>query len=321
MSFSSSIIILFVSSNESLCPTMIQQTLNYCVGLIPLSPSVCGCHLTLETFWFQLRSAFHGWNWDPGIVDFDFTNGGIEVWHDICNFRVEETTFSSGGIYGKYVEVFFLLATQNHQEWSTANVMAWRSQKAKKASQTENFEDVDVGPYDVASSCYYFAKWAILVSRLVKYDKKECYSMFLLPIKNHKTIKNHYLKRNEEFLIYLRDEDMLKTWFYWVQIKRILMSWIVTTIHVISCSGSVWDGLRCNRWIASNDLLKEKRHLLIKIESHKQDLTRPKTKWRKASESACPTNALGSIVLLLSLLKVFNNNMFYVIYDSCNMLH
>ncbi|KAH0912176.1 hypothetical protein HID58_035497 [Brassica napus] len=81
-------------------------------------------------------------------------------------------------------------------------------------------------------------------------------------------------------------------------------SWIVTTKHIISCSGSVWDGLRCNRWIASNDLLK-RWHLLIRTESHKKDLTRPKTKWKKASESAYPTNALISIVLLLSLLKVF----------------
>ncbi|CAN7029227.1 unnamed protein product [Brassica rapa subsp. trilocularis] len=312
MSLSFSIIILFVSPNESFCPTLIQQTLNYCVG----------CHyFTLETFCFQLRFAFPGWIWDPGIVDFDFTNGGMEFWHDISNFRVEETTFNPGGVHGKDVEVCFLLATQNHHEWSTLNVMAWRLQKAKKESQTENFEYVDVGPHHVASSCYYFAKWAILIWRGVKYDIKECYSVFLLLIKNHKMLKNHYLKRNEEFLIHLSDEDMLKIWLYWVQSKRISMPWMVTIKHVISCSGSVWDGLRCNRWIASNDLLREKMHLLTRIESHKQDLTRPRTKWRKASESACSTNALGSIVLLLSLLKVFINSMFCIIYDSCNMLH
>ncbi|CAG7908336.1 unnamed protein product [Brassica rapa] len=113
------------------------------------------------------------------IVDFDFTNGGMEFWHDISNFRVEETTFNSGGIHGKDVEVFFLLATQNHHEWSTPNVMAWRLQKAKKESQTENFA-----------------------------------------------------------------------------------------------------------WIASNDLLREKRHLLTRIESHKQDLTRPRTKWRKLANQS-----------------------------------
>ena len=45
-----------------------------------------------------------------------------------------------------------------------------------------------------------------------------------------------------------------------------------------------------------------------------------KNEWRKASESAYPTNALGSIVLLLSLLNVLFN-MFDVSYVSCNMLH
>ncbi|KAL0856745.1 hypothetical protein Bca101_061899 [Brassica carinata] len=116
-------------------------------------------------------------------------------------------------------------------------------------------------------------------------------------------------------------QNKSKIWLYWVQSKRISMPWIVTTKHVISCSESVWEGLRCNRWIASNNLLREKRYLLTRIESHKKDLTRPRTKWRKASESAYPTNALGSIVLRLSLLKVLINNMIYVIYGSCNMLH
>ncbi|WZZ90399.1 hypothetical protein YC2023_118978 [Brassica napus] len=101
-----------------------------------------------------------------------------------------------------------------------------------------------------------------------------------------------------------------KIWFYRFQSKRISMPCIITTKHVISCSGSVRDELRCNRWIAFNDLLREKRHLLTRIESHKKDLKRPRTKWRKASESACPTNALGSIVSLLSLLKILFNNMF-----------
>ncbi|WZZ03469.1 hypothetical protein YC2023_089390 [Brassica napus] len=88
-----------------------------------------------------------------------------------------------------------------------------------------------------------------------------------------------------------------KIWLYRFQSKRISMSWIVTTKHVISCSRSVWDELRCNIWIAFNDLLREKRHLLTRIESHKKDLKRPRTKWRKASESACPTNALESILI------------------------
>ena len=61
--------------------------------------------------------------------------------------------------------------------------------------------------------------------------------------------------------------------------------------------------------IASNDLFKVKRHLLRKIESHKKDLKRPRTKWKKASESTYSTNVLGSIVLLMHLLKVLLNNM------------
>ncbi|CAF2158254.1 unnamed protein product [Brassica napus] len=92
-----------------------------------------------------------------------------------------------------------------------------------------------------------------------------------------------------------------KIWLYRFQSKRISMSWIVTTKHVISCSRSVWDELRCNIWIAFNDLLREKRHLLTRIESHKKYLKRPRTKWRKASESACPTNALESIWPISSL--------------------
>lgn len=110
-------------------------------------------------------------------------------------------------------------------------------------------------------------------------------------------------------------------WGYWFRSKRISMPWIVTIKHVISCSGSVWNGLQCNRWIASDDLFKEKRHLLTRTESHKKDLRRPRMKWRKASELVCPTTALGSIVLLQSLLKVIFNNMYDVISDSCNILH
>nr|VDD03030.1 unnamed protein product [Brassica rapa] len=115
-------------------------------------------------------------------------------------------------------------------------------------------------------------------------------------------------------------QNKSKILLYWSQSKRISMSWTVTKEHVISCSGSVWDGLRCNRWIASNDLFREKC-LLTTVESHKKDHTRPRTKRRKTSESAYPTNVLGSIVLTLSLFKILNNNMFVVIYVSCYQLH
>ena len=46
---------------------------------------------------------------------------------------------------------------------------------------------------------------------------------------------------------------------YRFQTGKICTSWIISTTstHVISCSGSIWDGLQCNRWIASN-LFREK---------------------------------------------------------------
>ncbi|KAF3602890.1 hypothetical protein F2Q69_00037103 [Brassica cretica] len=121
----------------------------------------------------------------------------------------------------------------------------------------------------------------------------------------------------EESLKHRSNEDMFNVWLYRFQTKRISTPWIGITKHVVSCSGSVCDGLRCNRWIESNDLLR-KRHLLLltRTESHKKDLTRPRVKWRKASESAHPTNVLESIVLLLSLLNVLLNYMFGVFYVS-----
>ena len=130
----------------------------------------------------------------------------------------------------------------------------------------------------------------------------------------------HYLEMKEESLKRRSNEDMFNVWLYRCQTKRISTPWTGITKHVVSCSGSVCDGLRCNRWIESNALLR-KRHLLTRTESHKKDLTRPRVKWRKASESAHPTNVLESIVLLMSLLNVLLNYMFGVFYVSCNMLH
>ncbi|WZZ28158.1 hypothetical protein YC2023_011559 [Brassica napus] len=112
----------------------------------------------------------------------------------------------------------------------------------------------------------------------------------------------HYLEMKEESLKRHGNEDMLNVWLYRFQTKRISTPWTGIINHVVSYSRSVWDGLRCNRWIKSNDLLR-KRHLLTRTESHKKALTRPRVKWRKASESAYPTNVLESIVLLLSLLN------------------
>lgn len=118
-----------------------------------------------------------------------------------------------------------------------------------------------------------------------------------------------------------QQQNGLKLLLYWSQSKRISTPWTGIIKHFISCSGSVMDGLLCNRWIVSNYLVREKKHLLTKIESQKKDIIRPRTKWKRASESTYPKNALGSIVLLLSLLNVLSNNMFDVSYVSCNMLH
>ncbi|CAF1954059.1 unnamed protein product [Brassica napus] len=125
-------------------------------------------------------------------------------------------------------------------------------------------------------------------------------------------------ERRWKMMLFLQHNN-LELKLYGFQSKRMSMPWITTMEHVISCSGSVWDGLRCNRWIASNDLFQDKRRLLTKVESHMKDLTRPRKMWRKASKSAYPTNALGNIVL--SLLKVFLNNVFVVIYVPCDLLH
>ncbi|CAN6828123.1 unnamed protein product, partial [Brassica oleracea var. botrytis] len=119
-----------------------------------------------------------------------------------------------------------------------------------------------------------------------------------------------------------QQQNGLKLLLYWFQSKRISTPWTGIIKHVISRSGSVRDGLRCNRWIVSNDLFREKMHLLTRIESQKKDLIRSRTKWKKASESAYHTNALGSIVLLLSLLNVLFNNittclMFLMIHVIC----
>lgn len=85
-------------------------------------------------------------------------------------------------------------------------------------------------------------------------------------------------------------QNILMLWLYWFRSEIILMSWTVSTQHVISYIGSVWDGSLCNRWIASNDLPKEKKkYLLTRIENQNKDLTRPKTKRKKAIESACLT--------------------------------
>lgn len=117
-----------------------------------------------------------------------------------------------------------------------------------------------------------------------------------------------------------QQQNCSKLMLYWSQSKRISTPWTSIIKHVISCNVSARDGLRCNRWIVSTDFFREKSICSQKLRA-KKNLIRARTKWRKARESAYPTNVLGSIVLLLSLSKILINNMFGVSYVSCNMLH
>ncbi|CAF2156939.1 BnaA07g01270D [Brassica napus] len=109
----------------------------------------------------------------------------------------------------------------------------------------------------------------------------------------------------------------------WFQIGRKPRSWRVKTIttHVISCSGSVWDGLRCNRWIQSNDLRKEKRLLVTMHDSQKQYHLRPRTKMDKVSVSAYSTDELDSNVLLLFQFQNLLKNVLFISYVSCKHLN
>ncbi|WZZ44379.1 hypothetical protein YC2023_040638 [Brassica napus] len=85
---------------------------------------------------------------------------------------------------------------------------------------------------------------------------------------------------------------------YHCQFEGLFMIWIdTTTNHVISWSGSVWNGQRCNRWIAPTDLLSDKRRWITINDSRTQDHIRPRTKIDKVSESVYHAQELGSIVL------------------------
>ncbi|CAH8316137.1 unnamed protein product [Eruca vesicaria subsp. sativa] len=87
---------------------------------------------------------------------------------------------------------------------------------------------------------------------------------------------------------------------YQSQFEELLMVLIRnTTKHVISCSGSVWNGQRCNRWIVPPDLLSGKRLWITMDDSLTQDHIRPRTTIEKVSESVYPAIELESIVLLL----------------------
>ncbi|KAJ0264796.1 hypothetical protein HA466_0012010 [Hirschfeldia incana] len=72
------------------------------------------------------------------------------------------------------------------------------------------------------------------------------------------------------------------------QYEGILWKWTkLTTKHVISCSGNVWNGQQCNRWIVPPDLLSVERCWITMDDSETQDHIRPRTTIEKVSESVC----------------------------------
>lgn len=82
----------------------------------------------------------------------------------------------------------------------------------------------------------------------------------LVPKNKGMTQGIEYFKETRWQIMLFLQHYNLKLWIYWFQRKRMSMPWTGTLKNVIFCRESVWDGLRCNRWIASNDL--KKRHLL-----------------------------------------------------------
>ncbi|KAG5393106.1 hypothetical protein IGI04_023069 [Brassica rapa subsp. trilocularis] len=159
--------------------------------------------------------------------------------------------------------------------------------------------------------------WRMMDMRL--FSQVECYSPVLESLVRHYSIDG-FLLHMMHVCIFSRGSRFEHTQFLhqkapWPEdIKGLMHS-------PFSVLKSVWDGSRCNRWIASNDLLREKWRLLTRTESHKKDLTSSRTKWRKASESVSSMNVFGSIVSLLYLFNVHFSNMFIEIYVSCNLLH
>ena len=107
-------------------------------------------------------------------------------------------------------------------------------------------------------------------------------------------------------------------WLYWFQSKRIPIPWIVTK-SMLSPATSIF-GMDCDVIDGSYLIIfLEKNTFTHKNWKPKKDLTITRTKWKKPSESVYPKNALESIVLLLSMLKVLLN-MYDLISCSCNML-
>ncbi|KAG2263010.1 hypothetical protein Bca52824_070089 [Brassica carinata] len=105
---------------------------------------------------------------------------------------------------------------------------------------------------------------------------------------------------------------------YQSQYEGFLWRWIeIATKHVISCSGSVWNGQRCNRWIVPPDLLSDEWCWITMDDSQTQDHIRPRTTTiENVSESVYSAIELGSIVLLFLYHHVQLKNVFVVCFYS-----
>ncbi|CAF2128856.1 unnamed protein product [Brassica napus] len=110
--------------------------------------------------------------------------------------------------------------------------------------------------------------------------------------------------------------------YYQCQFEELCMVWIWnTTKHVISCSGSVWNGQRCNRWIVPPDLLSDERRWITMDDSRTQDHIRPRATIEKLANQSILQSELGSIVLLLFYYHVQLKNVFVVCFDSDTLLN
>ena len=87
---------------------------------------------------------------------------------------------------------------------------------------------------------------------------------------------------------------------YQGQYERFLWKWIeIATKHVISCSGSVWNGQRCNRWIVPPDLLSDERRWITMDDSRTQDHIRPRATIEKLANQSILQSELGSVITFL----------------------
>ncbi|CAF1766026.1 BnaC09g53730D [Brassica napus] len=109
---------------------------------------------------------------------------------------------------------------------------------------------------------------------------------------------------------------------YQSQYEGCLRFWIeITTKHVISCTGSIWNRQRCNRCILPPDLLSDKRRWITMHDSRTLDHIRPRTTIEQVSESVYHANELGNIVLLLIYYHVQLKNVLVVCFDSDTLLN